>query len=133
MATSSQAISLTPEQLLAAVDQLDPADLKPYVSRIIARAAQRIAPSLSEPETVLLQKINRGLSPTTDRRYRELVAKRRAETLSSEEHTELLEMTDEVEKWQAERVRLLIELAAIRGRSLSELMVDLGIEALPVE
>jgi hypothetical protein len=133
MATSSQATSLTPAQLLAAVDQLDPADLKPFVSRIVARAAQRVAPSLSETETALLQKINRGLSPSIDRRYRALVAKRRAETLSSEEHAELLQLNSEVEKWQAERVRHLIELASIRGRSLSELMDDLGIEAPPVE
>ncbi|MEE8522292.1 MAG: STAS/SEC14 domain-containing protein [Thermoanaerobaculia bacterium] len=133
MATSSQAMSLSPEQLLDAVDQLDPADLKPFVSRIVARAAQRVAPSLSESETPLLQKINRGFSPASDQRCRELVSKRRAETLSSEEHAELLELMDEVEKWQAERVRHLIDLAAIRGNSLSELMDELGIEAPPIE
>ena len=133
MATPSSSMSLSPEQLLAAVDQLDPADLRPFVSQLVARVARRIAPSLSESETVLLQKINRGLPAGLDQRYRELVAKRRAETLSASEHTELLELTEDVEKWQAERVRHLIDLARIRGTTLSELMDELGIESPPVE
>ncbi len=133
MAATSQPISLSPDQLLAAVDQLDPADLKPFVSRVVARAARRIAPSLSESETAHLQKINRGLPAAVDRRFRELVAKRRAEAMSPGEHAELLKLSEDVEKWQAERVRHLIDLARIRGTSLSELMDEMGIEAPPVE
>ncbi len=133
MATSSQSISLSPEHLLAAADQLDPADLRPFVSQVVARAARRLAPSVSESETVHLQKINRGLRAGVDRRYRELVAKRRAETLRPNEHTELLELKEDVEKWQAEQIQHLIDFARIRGTSLSELKDELGIEAPPVE
>ncbi len=133
MAASSRSMAFSPDQLLAAVDQLDPADVRPFVSRVIARAARRIAPSLSENETDHLQKINQGLPAGVERRTRELVARRRAGTLSAKQHTELLELTEETEKWQAERVRHLVDLARIRGTSLPELMDELGIEAPPVE
>ncbi len=61
------------------------------------------------------------------------MAKRRSETLSHAEHEELLSLTDDVEKWQAERVGYLVRLAELRGLSLTDLMDDLGIEPPPVE
>lgn len=116
------------EQLLGAIDQLDASELRPFVSRVVARAARRIAPSLPPKESDLLQRINRGLPADLDQRSRDLVAKRRSETLSPSEHEELLKLTDDIEKWQAERVGLLVKLAELRGMSLPDLMDDLGIE-----
>lgn len=121
------------EQLLAAIDQLDTSELRPFVSRVVTRAARRIAPSLPPEESALLQRINRGLPSEVDERYRDLVAKRRSETLSPSELEELLKLTDDVEKWQAERVGLLVRLAELRGMSLPDLMDDLGIDPPPVE
>ena len=86
-----------------------------------------------ENETHHLQKINRGLPAGVDRRFRELVAKRRADSLTASEHDELLELTGDVEKLQAERVKHLIDLARIRGTPLPELMDELGIDPPPVE
>lgn len=133
MTTVQRQRPISPDQLLAAIDQLDTSELRPFVSRVVARAARRIAPSLPPEESKLLQKINRGLPTDLDQRYRELVAKRRSETLSHSEHQELLRLTDDVEKWQAERVGYLVKLAERRGMSLPELMDDLGIEPPPVE
>ena len=39
MANPSKSIALSPNQLLAAVDQLEPADLKPFISRAIAHGS----------------------------------------------------------------------------------------------
>jgi len=60
------------------------------------------APSLSEKESELLLAINRSLPAATTQRYQELMARRRAETLSPMEHQELLDLTDEVKQLQAE-------------------------------
>lgn len=133
MTTVHRQRPISPDQLLAAIDQIDTSELRPFVSRVVARAARRIAPSLPPGESKLLQKINRGLPAELDQRYRELVAKRRAETMSDSEHQELLSLTDDVEKWQAERVGYLVKLAERRGVSLPDLMDDLGIEPPPVE
>ena len=125
--------STSPEQLLQAIDQVEISELRPFVSEIIARASQRLAPSLSTEETELLQKINRGLLPGFDQRCRELNAKRRADDLTTAEHEELLGLIDQVEAVQVERVANLVALAQLRGTSLPKLMDDLGLDPPPVE
>ena len=61
-------------------------------------------------------------------RYRKLIASRRAETLTESEHTELLNLTNQVEKYDTERLKYLTKLARIRKISLTELLDELGIE-----
>jgi hypothetical protein len=85
------------------------------------------APSVSEEESELLLAINRGLSGEMAERYRELIRRRQAGTLGPEEHRELLRLTDEVERQQAERIENLSELARLRGLPLVALMEELGI------
>lgn len=55
--------------------------------------------------------INRGLPAEATKRYRALVNRRRSRMLTSEEHQELLRLTAEVERLQAERIEHLAELA----------------------
>jgi hypothetical protein len=88
---------------------------------------------LSQEETALLLKINRGLPAEVHQRYRELIDKRREERLTQNEHEELLRLTDEVEKRQAERLEALVELARLRDVPLRELMQTLGIKPPAVE
>jgi hypothetical protein len=78
-------------------------------------------------ETKLLQRINQGLSEVLRQRYDNLLAKRRAETLTPEEHTEFLRLTDQMEKLEGNRLQALVELAQFRKTSLVALMRDLGI------
>jgi hypothetical protein len=115
------------DELLKAVEQLSLSDLEQLMSQVIALQAQRKARSLSKAETELLLKINQGLPPDVQQRLNELVAKRQAETLSFEEHQELLQLTDQIEKSDAKRVQYLTELARLRGASLTALMKELGI------
>ncbi len=49
------------------------------------------------------------------------------ETLTQEEHQELLAFTAQIEKADAERMKYLAELARIRGVSLDLLMEELEI------
>jgi hypothetical protein len=64
---------------------------------VLALRAKRRAPSLPGKETELLQKINQDLPVEMQQRFNLLTAKRRAETLTSEEYQELLDLVDEIE------------------------------------
>ena len=83
---------------------------------------------ISKNEAELLRNINRGMPDELQNRYRELIAGRRAETLTESEHAELLHLTNQVEKHDTERLKYLTELARIRKISLTKLLDELGIE-----
>jgi len=123
---------ISPQQLLKAVDQLPKFEFEQFVKQILVRRAQRNAPRLSATESELLLKINQGIPADLQRKYDELISKRRAETIISEEYSELLRLTNQIEKLDAERVKWLIELARYRQISLPTLMDQLGIQAPPV-
>jgi hypothetical protein len=117
------------DELLNGVAQLSLPELERFVSRVIALQAQRKSPSLPKGESELLLKINQGLPLDTQKRYDELVAKRKAETLTPDEHQELLRLIDQIEKADAERMKYMADLAHLRGTSLAALMKDLGIRS----
>ena len=109
-----------------------------HFNRVLFRARQRYkellkehrnkrVPSLSERESELLLAINRGLPGEEAERYQELIRRRQAGVLSPEEHRDLLHLTDEVERLQAERMANLSELARLRGVPLGSLMEELEI------
>ena len=118
---------LSTDKLLQAVEQLSQPELEQFVSRVIALRAKRRAPSLPRTEARLLLKINQGLSPKVQKRYDELIVKRRAESLTPDEYDELLRISDHVENLEARRIEHLSELARLRKTSLTSLMEDLGI------
>ena len=104
-------------------------DAKSFVLDLLREHLSRpqTAPeNLSEKE--LLARINSGLSPTEWERYEELIEKRRAETLTSDEHAELIATTDRLEEANVFRVRCLAELARRRRVSIDALMDELGIK-----
>jgi hypothetical protein len=118
---------LSTDELLKAVGQLSKSELEQFASQIIALRAQRQAPSLPQTEAELLLKINQGVPPEVQKRYDELIAKRRAESLAPEEYDELLHLTDQTENLEARRMEYLTELAHLRHTSLAKLMENLGI------
>ena len=115
------------DQLLDGVTQLDTPALEHLLSQLSVVLARRKAPSLSRQESLLLQKINRGLPTTTQQRYAELRAKLHSETIAADEYQELLGLIDEVELADANRLQALIELAHLRNISLAEIMDQLSI------
>jgi len=76
-------------------------------------------------EADLLRSIHREFPPDAADRYRALMEKRRGETLTESEHAELIRLTDERERFQAERIKSLAELAHLRHTSLAKLAEDL--------
>ena len=115
--------------LVQAAEQLSETELRQFTAQMLALSAKRTAPSVTQEEAELLLHINSRLLEDVRRRYDELIAKRDAETLSNEEHTELLRLTKHVEAFDVARVAALSKLASLRGVTLSELMHQLEITA----
>lgn len=120
--------ALTPEKLLEAVEQLSNDDFARFANGVARLHAQRSHRCLPERESELLLQINEGLPEDVWRRYHELVAKRKALTLTGEEHDELKELTNQVEIAHARRIGYLVELAQLRGKTPVEMMDELGIK-----
>jgi hypothetical protein len=127
MTTISIEAQVSTDQLLRAVERLPAQELATFVAQVVALRAQREAPHLSQSETKLLLKINQGLPAQRQRRFDELVAKRQAETITPEEMQELIQITDQIEQRDAQRLAALIELAHLRGTTLDALTATLGI------
>ncbi|RAM48157.1 MAG: STAS/SEC14 domain-containing protein [Hapalosiphonaceae cyanobacterium JJU2] len=122
-------VQLSSEELLKAVEQLNLSELEQFVSQVIVLQAQRKATRLPQAEAELLLKINQGIPAKIQRDYEELIAKRDDEILTNDEHQKLLQLTEKIEKIQAQRIENLAELARLRGISLTALMENLGIHA----
>ncbi len=119
---------LSTDNLLKAVSQLNKHEIEQFVSQVINLRAQRFVQKLSQAEAQSIMKINQGLPAEVQKRYDELVDKRRDESLSSEEYDELLHLTNQIENLEVRRMQYLSELARYRKVSLTELMEDLGIQ-----
>ena len=117
------------EELLDSAAQLDTPELEHLVSEVRALLAKRRAPHLSRDEAALLQKINQGLPPDVQQQYDTLIEKRQEETLTSDEHLELITLNDQIEEADAERVQALAALAHLRNVSITALMEELGIHS----
>ena len=80
-------------------------------------------------ESDLLSKINDALPEGLRARYAELISHREQEILTADEYNELLQLTEEVERREVDRLSALAELAQSQGVPLSALMLRLGIPA----
>lgn len=122
MSTIKVEVEFSSEDLLKAVGQLSQSDLRKFISQAIAIQAQRTTSSLMQRESELLLKINQGIPLDIQKDYNDLIAKRDAETLTNHEYKELLNLTQQIEKQQAQRIEHLAELASLKGISLNTLM-----------
>lgn len=76
-------------------------------------------------------KINQDIPAAARKRMNELIDKRQAYLITTAELDELIQLTDQSEAFGVERLKCLIELAALRNITLDELMRQLGIKPMP--
>jgi hypothetical protein len=104
---------------------------------ILESVTQRLQPTqrrsspvkcLSQQEATLLQTINESLAQMDWPRYRKLIAKRQAETLTPSEQTELIALSDYLEEANVKRIESLAQLAALRKTTVPALMQALGLK-----
>lgn len=84
-------------------------------------------------ETILLQQITVGLPESFWVRYRDLIAKRDAESLSATEQLELIAMSDQTEDLTVQRTSALLELAERRHVSIEALRSQFGLRPMPIK
>src|SRR5205823_9995415 len=97
MAAISIQAKLAMEDLLAALEGLEPAEVEKVSRHLLHLQARRRAPHLSEREAELLREIYHAKRPGFQERFEELNAKRSAFRLTPDEHEELLRLVDESE------------------------------------
>lgn len=119
------------DELLHSVASLPAAELEQFVARVLTLRARLKAPSLPEQEAQLLSRINAGLPEPQQQRFAALDQKRQEETLTDEEHQELLALNDLMEQQNVGRMQSLSKLAQLRQVSLTTLMQDLGLRPPP--
>ncbi len=119
--------NISADELLRVIEQMSLPDLEQFVNKVIAIKAHRKAPHLSFKESELLEKINHWLASDLKAQLDILIAKRENNRLTTEELEEITALTDKLEEAHAVRVEALAELAHLRGVTLSEAMVQLGI------
>ena len=124
-------LQIDTDQLLNAALQMPRAELERFVIRLFALKARQETPGLSEREAELLVRINQGPPPAAQERLNELIDKRRAKTIRAKELRDLKKLTDRIEKFDAERLQLLTELAALRAVPLRKLVEQLGLKPVP--
>jgi hypothetical protein len=104
-----------------------------YLANVLKKVARTRAKRATKPlydETALLKKINLAISTEEWAAYRKLVKLRQAETLTAQEHEQLILLGDKIEQANAQRLKYLLELAKLRGVALDKLIVTLGITPL---
>lgn len=121
---------LTPDDILEAVKQFSTSELETFIQQVRLIQAQRQTPHLSGEEADLMQKINQTIPTAIWPSYKKLVAKRDENILTEVEHEELIQLSNEIERLNAERIGYLVNLAQLRNVPLATLMDELGIHPL---
>lgn len=130
MATQSSGVP-TVGQLLQDAAKLTTRDFEVFVVRVLRLNASRHPAGLAPDESVILKKINKPFPSKKMERFLELDEKRHAETLSPEEHKELLSLVRQLEKYDAQRINWIGQLAILRGAPLDQMMEQLGLNPVP--
>jgi antitoxin component of RelBE/YafQ-DinJ toxin-antitoxin module len=102
-----------------------------YIVRLLQKdlQAHALPARLSQKESKLLRQINTSLSAIEWERYRILLAKRDAESLTQDEHAELVAISDQIEEANARRMKAVVELARLRKTTVPALVETLGLSS----
>ena len=116
--------------LKAILSQLDTDELEAYAKEISDLLTQRKAKSKKARIAELLKQLNEEcVLPEKDlKRFYELRKKRSKKELSEKELAELFQLIKEEEALRIQRIKVLGELAKLKGVSMAELNKELGIK-----
>ncbi len=90
-------------------------------------APKSVSSTLTAEETHLFKAINRGFSDEFWSKLADLNKKRQSFTLTESERQELIDMTENLDAVNLERMKALVELSKIREIDLDILMNQLGL------
>lgn len=118
-------LEVTTENLLNAVVQMPESEFNHFIEKA-RKLRQKETGPLKEAD--ILHKINTIFPVKKRQRYNELYAKFQTENISEKDHKELLKLSDEFEVLNAERLKYIGKLAALRRQTLENVITDLGIK-----
>lgn len=127
MSTATREAAPSPSAVIQEVSQFSDAELDDFFRQITRLRAERRAPHLSMQETELLEIINDRRPPEAQARFEFLLKRMRSNRITRKEHVELLTMTDASEQFAADRVKAVMDLAALRGLTFDEMWKQLGL------
>ncbi len=122
--------TLTPPivgQLLQQAEQLRPSEFEQFLASVLALNARRKFNGLPAEEALLLKKINKEFSAKKMARFLSLDENRRQGIFTPEEHKEFLNLVRQLEKYDAQKMKWIGELALLRKVSLDSLLKQLGL------
>ncbi len=126
MAVATAEKQWTTPEILAAIERLDPVELD-KVARHVKRVRTAKPKSATRQREMELLRVIRRRPAELGARYRELLRRLEAETLTLEERKELQPLIDLSEAFTVRRLEALAELAKLRQTTLPELMQELDI------
>lgn len=126
MSTLTIDLDKATEQTLSQISAQEGSAIEQVATRLLARAVRSDKP-LTPHEIHLLRLAREDLPDAHWRRYRKLGRKRRTETITPEEYTELLELGNQIEVHHVKRMTAVWELAQLWGCDFDELMQILGV------
>ena len=113
--------------LLQATEQLSPAELESITGAVATSRERQVVPTLLANESALFSIISQALPDAERARLAALSEKRADETLTPQEHQELLAVQQKLEALHTAQVKAMADLAALRGTTLTALMDQLGV------
>ncbi|MDO8365558.1 MAG: hypothetical protein Q7T20_02090 [Saprospiraceae bacterium] len=114
-------------QLIREAEQLRPGEFEQFVVRILALNASRKSNGLSSEESLLLKNINKEFVSKKLERFLLLDEKRNQGILSTKEHSELLALVQQLEKYDAQKLQWIGQLALLRKVPFDSLLKELGL------
>jgi hypothetical protein len=98
------------DELIQAANQLDETDLDQLLQQVVTLRASRKTPILPEAEILMLQQINQSIPADLRHQYEALREKREAETLTPDEHEQLIDLSKQIENLGAKRLEAYTNL-----------------------
>ena len=121
-------LSNSSKQLLQAIDQLDSPELERVANAVNMLRAKRIAPSLPKTESDLVRLISSSVLSTKNKaRLLQLGKKMETQEIVESERKTLIDLSNQSEQLNVQRMKYVGELATLRGEMLLETMNYLGL------
>ncbi len=120
-------MNTTINTLFHEVERLDNRSLDIFIDSIVSLRIRREVSNEQKEESLLLEKINKGLSLKQVERFKILDQKRFDEILTNEEYTELSALVEKIENLNVRRLKHLIALSKLRNVSVRELVKQLNL------
>lgn len=120
-------IQISVDEIIKGVSQLETSEIEKFLEEVSNLLTQRKRQEFAERETELLEKVKHPYPSELKARYNFLTDRMKADEISTNEHQELIEISNRFEEMDAQRLQWLLELSKIRNQPLEQLLKELNL------